>query len=69
MSVQTAALTRIFRYQALDLPDPDPSASPDEVKRLLSATYPELLSASIQGPALESGAWVYTFKRSVGTKG
>ena len=68
-TLQTTALRRRFRYQALDLPDPDPAASPEEVKRLLAATHPALLSASIDGPALEDGAWVYTFKRAVGTKG
>jgi hypothetical protein len=43
--------------------------TPEQVKDVYSATYPEITSASIEGPEHKGGKLVYTFRRAVGTKG
>ncbi len=63
------ALERIFRYNGIALPDPDPAMTPDAVRETLAATYPELTNAVIEGPEITGETVIYTFKRPVGTKG
>lgn len=69
MAIQTQQLERAFRYNSVDLPDPGSQFSVDQVRDLYSATYPEIVSAAIEGPEEKSGKLVYTFRRAVGTKG
>ncbi len=69
MTIQTTVLTRTFSYSGLTLPDPGKSLSPEEVRDIYAATYPELISASIEGPEKKGNNLVYTFKKGVGTKG
>ncbi len=45
-------LVRIFRYGALELEDPDPHMTVDEVKDFWGDVYPELTQAVIEGPRL-----------------
>lgn len=66
----TATVTiRAFTLNGLDLPDPAPTMTPDEVRELYSATYPELTTATIEGPEVRGNRLVYSFRRAVGTKG
>jgi PRTRC genetic system protein C len=51
------------------LPDPGKLLSLEEVRDVYSAAYPELVSASIEGPEKRGDNLVYTFKKGVGTKG
>lgn len=67
MQIQT--LTREFSYAGLALPDPNPTFTPEQVRDMYSAAYPEITSASIEGPEQKGDKLVYTFKRAVGTKG
>ncbi|WP_018079119.1 PRTRC system protein C [Thiobacillus denitrificans] len=67
MNVQQ--LVRSFSYSGITLPDPGAQLSVEEVKDVFAATYPELTSASIEGPETVGTKMVYTFKRAVGTKG
>ncbi len=60
---------RAFKYNAIDLKDPDPALSTEEVREFYSKVYPEILSAAIEGPEITAGKMVYTFRRAVGTKG
>lgn len=69
MTIQTTVLTRTFSYSGLTLPDPGKSLSPEDVRDIYAATYPELISASIEGPEKKGNNLVYTFKKGVGTKG
>lgn len=69
MALLTTELTRLFRYNSVELPDPGPQYSADEVRELYSATYPEIVNAAIEGPDEKEGKLVYTFRRAVGTKG
>ncbi len=67
MKVQ--ALKRKFNYNGVDLPDPGPDLSPEQVREVFSANFPEITSAAIEGPEQKGGALVYTFRRAAGTKG
>lgn len=69
MAMTTTELRRVFKYNSVDLPDPGAGLSAEDVRELLSATYPEILNATIEGPEEKDGQLVYTFKRAVGTKG
>lgn len=60
---------RRFLYNALVLEDPLPEESVETVRAFYARTYPELATAIIEGPTLEGGDRLYTFKRAVGTKG
>lgn len=65
-----ARVRRVFSYNGAVLADPDPTMSPEVVKKHYSnAGYPELTNASTVGPEHTNGKTVYTFKKSVGTKG
>jgi len=69
MAIKIETLTRTFSYGCLTLPDPGSSLSLEEVRDVYSAAYPELNSASIEGPEKKGASLVYTFKKGVGTKG
>lgn len=62
-------LTREFHYNGVKLVDPLPSSDPEKIKAFYSALYPEIASAIVEGPEYKGSKVVYTFKRSVGTKG
>lgn len=42
---------------------------PSEAAAFYSKQYPELTTATVEGPTMKSGVAVYSFKTSVGTKG
>lgn len=67
--MEVKKLTRVFHYNGMELPDPDPSRSPAQVKDFYSAMYAELTTAEIEGPNESKGLLKYTFKKSTGTKG
>lgn len=67
MKVQV--LTRCFVYNGVKLPDPGPNLTVEQVRDIYVATYPELATASVEGPSPVSGAMQYKFTREVGTKG
>lgn len=69
MAIETKVLTRTFSYSGMTLPDPGKGLSPEEVRDVYAATYPELISAAIEGPEKRGENLVYTFKKGVGTKG
>lgn len=62
-------LVREFQYNGLSLPDPGAQHSPEQVRDIYSAAYPEITTAVIEGPERKGDKLVYTFKRAVGTKG
>lgn len=67
--MKTTTLPRVFDYNGLRLNDLDPTASAARIKDLMTAMYPELATAEVQGPEVRDNQLVYTFKRSAGTKG
>lgn len=69
MALKVETLARVFKYSAMELADPGAAMSPQEVKTFYSALYPELNNSEVEGPETKGRRLIYTFTRSVGTKG
>ncbi|GAB6118918.1 PRTRC system protein C [Dysgonomonas termitidis] len=71
MALNITTVTRVFRIEKTDieLNDIDPEMSLEDVMGFYSAIYPQLTTASVQGPEFEDDKAVYTFKTTIGTKG
>jgi PRTRC genetic system protein C len=69
MTITVQKLLRSFTYNGIALPDPGSDLTPEQVRDVYSATYPEITTASIEGPEQKGERLVYTFRRAVGTKG
>jgi PRTRC genetic system protein C len=69
MSISIVRLVREFVYNGVNFVDPGPTFSPEEVRDLYSAQYPELTTAAIEGPVYEGEIARYTFMRAAGAKG
>ena len=60
---------RIFSFSGLNLPDINPTLSPEEIKAAYSTHYPELGTAAINGPEVVGDKLRYEFLVSIGSKG
>jgi len=69
MTITVQKLLRSFAYNGIALPDPGSDLTPEQVRDVYSATYPEITTASIEGPEQKGERLVHTFRRAVGTKG
>jgi PRTRC genetic system protein C len=69
MALTVTRMTRIFQFNGIRLPDPNPAMSVDEVKALYAAQYPELATAVVNGPEAVGDKMRYTFDRAIGSKG
>lgn len=69
MALTTKKLTRVFRYNGAEIPDPTPGTSTKATLDVLAVSYPEFANAILEGPSIESGKQVYTIKVAAGTKG
>jgi len=65
----TTTLKRVFKHGAIELPDPNASLTPEQVRNTYASSYAELATASIKGPDYVDGKEIYTFKEVVGAKG
>ena len=62
-------MTRQFHYGELELPDPNPALSPQQVCDFYAATYPELNNAHVEGPNIKGSRQVFELAVSYGSKG
>lgn len=69
MSISIARLIREFTYNGVALLDPGPTFSPEEIRDLYSAQYPELTTAAIDGPEYKGDVMCFRFMRAAGAKG
>lgn len=69
MALTAQQMTRAFEYAGMELPDIGADLSVDEVRETYSASYPELLTATTEGPEIRGNRLVYSFKRAAGAKG
>jgi PRTRC genetic system protein C len=69
MTIQAKTLIRKFTFNGVNLPDPGPNFSVDEVKDIYSNQYPDLATAIVNEPSISGDVATYTFTRNVGTKG
>ena len=69
MATVVSEVTRLFKYNGVQLPDPGEGLSTEAVRDLYSTTYPEIVSAAVDGPSYEGDSVVYTYVRAVRDKG
>jgi PRTRC genetic system protein C len=68
-SLKTEVLLREFNYNGVRIPDPAPQMSVEQVRDLLTPTYPEIATATLIGPEDTGNTLRYTFSRAIGSKG
>jgi len=73
VALQVDNIKRVFKIkidkEKLDLADPGPHMSPEDVMNFYSNQYTSLTTATVSGPEMKDGAAVYKFESTVGTKG
>lgn len=73
MALEVKGLERVFRFTKnntkIDLADPDPARTPEQVMSLYANQYPELTTSTVHGPVFEKDKVLYEFKTVIGTKG
>ena len=69
MTIQVTSLERSFSYNGVSLPDPGAALTLEQVRDVYSAAFPEIVSASIEGPEHKNGKLLYVFRKAVGAKG
>lgn len=73
MALEVTKLTREFKFKkngtGITLPDPNPDFTQEEVMQFYSGQYPELTTATLEGPKIEGDKAVYSVSTTVGTKG
>jgi PRTRC genetic system protein C len=68
-TLKTSALLREFLFNGSRIPDPDPKMGVEEVRDLLTPSYPEPATATLTGPEDTATSLRYTFSRAIGSKG
>jgi PRTRC genetic system protein C len=75
MALQVEAPKRVFvikkknKSENITLPDPHASMSIQEVINHYKSQYPEISTASVDGPKMEEKKAVYSFNTIIGTHG
>lgn len=69
MAITEIKISRAFKYNGIDLQDPNPALSSDAVREFYATQYPELTNAVVEGPVTKNNVATYTFQRAAGAKG
>ena len=67
--LKVETLQREFFYNRTRIPDPAPNLSVEQVRELLTPTWPEIATATLEGPEDTGSSLRYTFSRAIGSKG
>jgi PRTRC genetic system protein C len=68
-TLKTSSLAREFMFNGSRIPDPAPHMSIDQVRDLLTPSYPEIATAILTGPEDTGTSLRYSFSRAIGSKG
>jgi PRTRC genetic system protein C len=68
-NLTVTTLLREFYYNGIRIPDPGPEMTVEQVRDLITPTYPEVATASLTGPEDMGNVLRYTFNRAIGSKG
>jgi PRTRC genetic system protein C len=68
-TITVEKMKRRFTFNGVSLPDPGEEFTPDEVRDVYAAQYPDISTAVIEGPFQHPESIDYRFVRNVGTKG
>ena len=69
LNITTAVRVFVIDKTGVEIPDPDPKLSLEDVMALYSGMFPELTTATIHGPEYKEDKVIYRFKSVIGTKG
>lgn len=73
MTLIVTGIPRVFKFElnseTIELTDPNPDFSPDEVMTLYANQYPILTTSTIKGMEIVEDKAVYEFVTTIGTKG
>lgn len=73
MALEVTNLKRNFSFKKngkqVDLPDPNPEFSPEEVMKFYAGTHPELTNGVIEGPKVEGDKAHYNLSTKAGKLG
>jgi len=67
--LKAEAMVREFHYNGIRIPDPAPATSVEQVRELLTPSFPEIATATLEGPEDTGTALRYSFSRAIGSKG
>jgi PRTRC genetic system protein C len=68
-SLKAEVLLREFNFNGVRIPDPAPNMTVEEVRDLLTPSFPEIATATLTGPEDTGTTLRYTFSRAIGSKG
>lgn len=68
MALQVKTMERVFKFNGVNLPDPNPKMEIEAVRDLYTHQYPELSSASMKMETVKDKMLV-TFEKVIGHKG
>ena len=68
-TLKTSTLPREFVLNGARIPDPDPQMSVEQVRELITPSYPEIATATMTGPEDTGTSLRYSFYRAIGSKG
>jgi PRTRC genetic system protein C len=69
ITLKVGSLPREFLFHGSRIPDPNPRMGIEEVRDLLTPSYPEIATATITGPEDTGTSLRYSFSRAIGSKG
>jgi PRTRC genetic system protein C len=73
MAIQVTQLERVFTFKKdgkeMQLKDPNPELTAQEVLKFYSGTYPELTNAMVEGPVVKNDKATYSMKTQAGKLG
>lgn len=68
--MQIEQLTRVYRYDGIDLPvPPHLAADPAGLRGYHATLYPAIINAEVVDAGVSGGVHVTEYRRAVGTKG
>ena len=67
--LKAEAMVREFHYNGIRIPDPAPAMSVEQMRELLTPSFPEIATATLEGPEDTGTALRYSFSRAIGSKG
>ena len=68
-TLRVESLPREFHFNGTRIPDPAPQMTAEEIRDLLTPSYPEIATATLTGPEDTGTALRYSFSRAIGSKG
>ena len=66
---QVEQYKRKFKYEDIELEDPNPEWNTKRVIDFYSAQYPEMVNCHLEGPEVNGTEMVYSITTKTGTKG